>query len=60
MVVLAASSLVSNMNAEASGSMMMLLHAHGSARGLDPDAVLWPWPCSDKQLHVVPEAREHS
>lgn len=35
MVVLAASSLVSNMNAEASGSMIMLLYAQGSVRWSD-------------------------
>lgn len=40
MVVLAASSLVSNMNAEASGSMMMLLHTHGSVRLSDLGLVM--------------------
>lgn len=47
MVVLAASSLVSNMNADASGSMMMLLYNHGSVRWSDLYLVVWYWFCSD-------------
>lgn len=47
MVVLAASSLVSSMNAAASGSMMMLLYTHGSVRWSDLYLVVWYWFCSD-------------